>query len=67
MPVPGGDWIGNEGEWAAIWRIVDGGGFDPGLQPDADLRGERKKSPLAAGFVSMYCQCLYRCCRRCYL
>jgi len=43
----------SKSEWAAIWRIVDGGGFDPGLQPDADLRGDRKKSPLAAGFVSM--------------
>jgi hypothetical protein len=35
---------------------VNGGGFDPGLQPDADLRGERKKSPLAAGFVSKCCR-----------
>jgi hypothetical protein len=67
MPVPAGDWIGIKGEWAAIWRTVDGGGFDPGLQPDADLRVERKKSPHAASFVSMVCQCLYRCSSRCYL
>jgi hypothetical protein len=67
MPVPAGDWIDVESGWAAIWRIVDGSGFDPGLQPDADLRGERKKSSHAASFVSMVFQCLYRCSSRCYL
>jgi hypothetical protein len=68
MPVPAGDWIGvKKSGWAAIWRTVDGGGFDPGLQPDADLRGERKKSPHVASFVSMVFQCLYRCSSRCYL
>jgi hypothetical protein len=40
--VPGG-LDRNESGWAAIWRIDDGGGFDPGLQPDADLRVEKKK------------------------